>query len=147
MPTFAKLFGAVGFAALFIGASFLMVPLFPFGLTPWYFTEFNAGIALILGWRIAGGRAGLGTMSGISNGITALVAIVFCTLALHGFTQMLLRSAELRYNGLMQAMMSGIGISFDLAVVLAKPTVIAVLLAGSIVIGIVTEFVAEKMDS
>ena len=48
---------------------------------------------------------------------------------------------------LMQAMMSGIGISFDLAVVLAKPTVIAVLLAGSIVIGIVTEFVADKMDS
>lgn len=147
MPTFAKLFGAVGFAALFIGASFLMVPLFPFCLTPWYFTEFNGGIALFLGWQIAGGRAGLGTMSGISNGITALVAIAFCTLALHGFTQMLLRSAELRYNGLMQAMMSGIGISFDLAVVLAKPTVIAVLLAGSILIGIVTEFVADKMDS
>lgn len=147
MPTFAKLFGAVGFAALFVAASFLMIPLFPYGLTPWYFTEFNGGIALILGWRIAGGRAGLGALSGVSNGITALVAIVFCTLALHGFTQMLLRSAELRYNGLTQAIMSGIGISFDLAIVLAKPKIIAILLAGSIVIGIVAEFVADKMDS
>jgi hypothetical protein len=43
--------------------------------------------------------------------------------------------------------MSGIGISFDLAIVLAKPKIIAILLAGSIAIGIVAEFVADKMDS
>ena len=77
MPTAAKLFAALGLAAVGWFASEAIRPLMPPHTQFGWFNQVNVVLGLICGWRVTGRRVG-GTFSeAISAGLTGVIALVF----------------------------------------------------------------------
>ena len=144
MPTAGKAAAAVLYAALIWYASQLIKPLFPEGADTGLFAEVNAAIALVLGWRIAGSRAGTGWNASISYGLTTVVAITFSALFLQCFAEMVRDSLKRRYDGPMEAIADVFEKMFGYFMMMATPEVLGTLLVGGIVAGLVTELVGRN---
>ena len=143
MPTAGRLVAAILFAPLFWYASVLALPYYPLAEepAPKAFALVNAGLALVLGWSVAGSRAGKGTWAGaVSYGLTAGIAIAISALFLHSFIQMVQLSLRKVYDGPADAVIGVFRLMFDNAAVLAKADVGIVLGGGSVIAGLVTEW-------
>lgn len=144
MPTAAKLVAAASFALLGAVAVGIYGPLLP-GATP------RGGllpsvvvIGLLCGWLLTGRAAGIGYGAAIGNGISTGVAIGFWMLVLWSGVEMIERSAKMRYDGPMEAVLGGLGLMVDHAALMLHPPFIAVVLIGSAAAGALTEAAARR---
>ena len=80
MPTFARLAAGILFAGLAYYVSLLIVPLFPPEQQLGWFREVNAGVGLVIGWKVMGARAGNGVSNAIGVGLTAAAMMLLSLL-------------------------------------------------------------------
>jgi hypothetical protein len=140
MPTAAKIAAAILFAALAWIASRLTFPLWPEGASPGRFAEINAALGFVLGWRMSGARAGQGVTAAIGTGLTTAVAVAFVSLFAHGFVLMIGDSLRKRFDGPVEATVAVFGNLVEQAQILGSAPVIATVLGGGVVAGLVTEW-------
>ena len=142
MPTAAKLVSFLMFAALAWFVSELVKPLMPDGTQFGLFSEINAVLAGIMGWRIVGPRAPDSFRAGLSAGLTCAVILFITSALFHSFTLMLVRSTEARYKGPVQAVKS----VFQMATEFAQPALTTEVLVPLIVGGLIAGLSASAVS-
>lgn len=146
MPTFARLVAAVLFAVLAAVVSEVAKDLFPPERQMKFFTEFNAAVGFILGWRVAGGRAGIGYSEAIGYGITASVAIFGCALFLQCCYEMLRLALRKQYDTAPEAVVGVFELMLENAQTASSIQVWGLTIGGGIVAGLITEFTSRRVD-
>jgi hypothetical protein len=144
MPTAAKLIAALLWAVLAWYTSQLIKPLFPEGTDVGWFAEVNALIGIVIGWQVAGSRAGGTWAAAISYGVTATVALVLWCLFLHSFAEMIRLSLRKLYEGPVDALVGVFALMVDYGQMILDPQVIVTLLVGGIIAGILTEMAGRN---
>lgn len=144
MPTFARLVAGVLLGALGWWVSDLIRPLMPEGTDFGLFNYVNAGLGILVGWRVTGKRLGRGVANGLSAGLTGAAALVFWGLVVHSLTQMLGLALDSRFSGFMQAINAMLRIMTEYAFVLTDVQVIIALVGGGIATGLIGEWVARR---
>ncbi len=144
MPTFGRLTAAILFAPLCWYVSLLAIPLFPEGRVPPMWAEINAVIGLLMGWIIAGKRAGDGTSAAIGYGLTTFAAIIFWSLFAHSFIEMIDRSLNKRYDGPSEAVISIMELAAELGGWLATPQILGTFVVGSLIAALITEYIGSR---
>ncbi|WP_425070531.1 TrgA family protein [Sagittula sp. S175] len=144
MPTAAKLIGAFCIAIVAWLASEAIRDVFPENTNFGIFNYVNVVIGFLCGWMILGARAGRGFASGISNGLTAVVMLVFWGLFIQGAYEMFGRSMKHRYGSPWEA----VGAIFDLSIEFGQKMldgpIIITLITGAVLAGIVTEIAGQR---
>ncbi|MDX1781311.1 MAG: TrgA family protein [Thalassovita sp.] len=141
MPTAAKLVAGVLLAALAWFVSDMIRDLMPDTTAFGWFNYVNAALALIIGWRAIGQKAGAGLFLAISNGVTAIVMLVCIGLFSHAFYEMIQLSIRKRYSGLLDGIEDIFRIGAEYGAVLLDPGVIVTLLVGGVVVAVIAELV------
>jgi hypothetical protein len=144
MPTAAKLFAAVAFAAIGWLAAHVYIPGLPQGTQVGYFREITALIGLIVGWRVMGTLIGQGYMQAMGSGIRTSVTMTFWAIVVFSTYTMVITSTKGFYDGPMEAVTGTFGIMLDYGVLLARQNVIIVLVLGGIIGGYLAEFAARR---
>ncbi len=144
MPTFARLVAAVLFAGLAWWTSELIKPLMPTERPMGIFSELNAAIGLVMGWRIQGKRAGNGYNAAIGISLTTVAAIVFWGLLLNSGVVMIELSLRKAYGGAVEALVGVVDLMAIHGKIMLDPTVIATLLIGGLLAGMVTEWASKR---
>ena len=134
MPTAGRLAGAITYGALALYLSELLRPVFEEEGLTLTFTLSNGVIGVLVGWIIAGSRAGRGYPAAIGYGITAGVALVFWFAFVWSFLEMIERSLDKRYKGALEAVMEG-----------ATPVTIGTLVVGALMAALVTDFIGQRL--
>lgn len=140
MPNAARLVAAVSLALLAFILSRLIMPLMPEGTGFGYFTHVNVFLGCLVGWIVVGKRAGRGTTSGINNGLTGVLALLFWGLFVQGVYEMMRQALRNRYDGPFEALLAIFEIAADYAMILITPAFIATLVIGGVLSGLATEF-------
>ncbi|MBU2982258.1 TrgA family protein [Lentibacter algarum] len=147
MPTAAKVISALIFIALAWVVSDMVMqamleedPHYNFGK----FKLINLVVAALVGWRVLGRRVGNSYSVAIGLGLTALGAAVFWCLFMHATIEALALSMDRRFDGPMEAIIGAVELGVEYALELAHVNIIGVLLAGSIVGGLMAEFVSRR---
>ena len=143
MPTAGWLAGAITFGALALYLSELLRPVFEEEGLTLTFTLANGVIGILVGWVIAGSRAGRGYPAAIGYGITAGVALVFWIAFVWSFLEMLERSLAKRYRGALEAVTDIFQLSMDSVVEGATPQVLVTLAVGALIAALETDFVGQ----
>jgi len=143
MWTASKVVAALAFAAVAWYASQLIIPLFPEGSYIGLFAEVNALLALPVGWKVAGSRAGWGWGAAVSYGLTTIVAVVVWCLFLQSFGVMIRQSLKNRYDGPVEAVVNVFELMIENAMIMADIRVIVTLVVGGILAGLLTEFTSR----
>ncbi|MEZ5911927.1 MAG: TrgA family protein [Paracoccaceae bacterium] len=145
MPTAAKLIAAITFAVIAFVAAETMKPHLPEGTQFGQFSLICAGIGAAVGWTVMGELAGRGMRAAMGYGIRTSVTIGFWALLGFSVYEMIQRSLDLRYNGLSEGVEGAMQLILDYgAVLLQAHDVLAVLLAGGLLGGLLTEFVSRR---
>lgn len=144
MPTAAKLVAGLLWAVLAWFASNLIKPYFPEGSDLGLFAEVNAALGFLLGWVMAGPRAGMGWSAAVSYGFTTTLSLVVAGVFLHSFAEMVRLSLRRLYEGPMEGLVAVFGLMVEYFMLMAKPDVIGVLLVGGILAGLVTEWAGRR---
>ncbi len=144
MPTAGRLAGAITFGLFGWYLATITVGVFPESRPPGYWFPLCTLVALVLGWRFCGGRAGRGFNAATSIGLTTGVAIAFWVIFALAFDQMIENGMRLRYGGPMEAAVDTFGLMADWAVAFYAIPLVATLLIGSLVCAYITEVFARK---
>lgn len=144
MPTFARLVAAVLFAALAWWTSELIKPLMPDEKPMGIFSELNAAIGLVMGWRVQGARAGRGYNAAIGISLTTIAAIVFWGLLLNSTIVMVQLSLRKAYDGAVEAVVGVVDLMAVHGQIMLDATVIGTLVVGGLVAGMVTEWASRR---
>jgi len=144
MPTGAKLVGAIVFFALGWVVALQALTTVPEGTPATYFAPTIAMIGLWQGWSVAGRNAGNGWSMAIGNGLRCSVQIAIFGLALFALRTMFLRSANLRYDGFMEAVFAAMDLFVEYFFQSLIVPVWGVLLIGGIVGGFMCEMAARR---
>ncbi|RYG91886.1 TrgA family protein [Loktanella sp. IMCC34160] len=144
MPTMGKLVAAVLFGALAWYVSQLCIPIFPEGTMPTFWTGINTGFGILMGWVVAGKRAGMGLNAALSYGVTTAAAIIFWALFGNSAVEMVERSLDKRYDGPVEAVVSIFEIGVETGQMLATAEVLGALFIGSIIAALIVEFVGKR---
>jgi hypothetical protein len=144
MPTAAKLVAGLMWALLAWFASNLIEPYFPQGTDLGLFAEVNAALGLLLGWTMAGPRAGMGWNAAISYGLTTTVSLVVTGVFLHSFVEMVRLSLRRMYEGPVEGLVAVFGMMVEYLALMAKTDVIATLLLGGLIAGLATEWAGRR---
>lgn len=144
MPTAGKLVAAILFGVLAYYVTTLTVPLFPEGTQPRFLFVINIGAGVLMGWIVAGSRAGTGYSAALGYGITTGAVIAFWSLFGNSCLEMLERSLNNRYDGPVEAVVSIFELSIELGWLMATQSVVVVLLIGSIIAGLITDFIGQR---
>ena len=105
MPTAAKLFAAVMFAAVGFLAAQAYVPSLPEGTQIGFLREICAGLGLVIGWFVMGRLVGKGYVEAVGFGIRTSVTILFWATLGFSIYEMILRSTKMMYDGPMEALL------------------------------------------
>jgi hypothetical protein len=144
MPTSAKLAAAVLFAALAWWVSQLTRPLFPEGTDLGLFAEYNAAIGAVIGWRLAGAKAGTTWPNAVAYGLTASAGMVTMALLLYSTMLMLSQSTRKVYEGPVEALVDVVRIMVENLHFVSTPEILATLAVGGVLGGLATEWVARN---
>ncbi|EBA11888.1 TrgA family protein [Roseobacter sp. CCS2] len=145
MPTAGRLAGAVIFGLFGWYLAGLTIPFFPESNAPDFWLPVVGGISLIIGWRVCGRRAGQGYSPATGIGLTCGVAIVFCSIFIVSFNQMIKNALRNRYrDGTMEAVTDVFNQMIEFSIMFADVTLIATVLIGGVVCAWVTEFFAQR---
>ncbi|MGB8622384.1 MAG: TrgA family protein [Paracoccaceae bacterium] len=147
MPTAARLFAAIGFAlvAFFASESFIFV--LPEGTNPGPFSEINAALGALAGWRVMGRLAGKGNVAAVTTGFRTTVTMVVFALVLHSLYEMIRLSMKLRYDGPGEAITEFFQMLMDygLMIVTSVPVVLILLIGGTLAAWL-TEWAARRWN-
>lgn len=144
MPTAAKLVAGILWALLAWFASNLIKPYFPEGMDLGLFAEVNAAWGFLLGWVMAGPRAGMGWNAAISYGLTTTVFLVISGVFLHSFVEMVRLSLRRLYEGPVEGLVAVFGLMVEYFGIMAQTEVLVTLLVGGIFAGLVTEWSGRR---
>lgn len=140
MPNAARLVAAVSLALIAFILSGQIMPLMPEGTGFGYFTWINVALGLLVGWIVMGKRAGRGTTPGINNGLTGVVALIFWGLFFQGCYEMFRQATRNRFDSPFEAVLAIFEIAAEYGMMLLVPQIIATVLIGGVLAGLVTEF-------
>ncbi|HKL64488.1 MAG TPA: TrgA family protein [Roseovarius sp.] len=144
MPTSGKLTAAIGLAVLGWIGSEIFRPLMEEGTDFGWFNYVNVILGLICGWRVTGRRLGLGYATGISAGLTGMVALVFWALLVQSFNEMLRLTLDGRITGVMKGLTRMFELATEYGLVVLDGTLMGVLLAGGFLIGAIAEWAERR---
>lgn len=145
MPTAAKLFGAIAFLLVGFFAAEVMRPAFPEGQNLGYFSVICALLGIIVGWRIMGPNAGRGAGKAVGTGLRSSVTLAFLAIFVFSIQEMLVRSTERRYRGVMDALEGLFALMIEFAqVAISSVPAVAVLIVGGILGGIFANWAAVR---
>ncbi|MEZ5779487.1 MAG: TrgA family protein [Paracoccaceae bacterium] len=144
MPTAAKLFAAIAFALLAFFAAEVVKPNMPPGTQFGYFSFYCLLIGLVCGWRIMGPAAGKGNVEAVNAGIRTAVAIVLIALLIFSIYEMMIQAWRQYYDGPMEAIVGIFGIALDFGRGVLVWDVMAVLLVGGGLAGLLSEWAARR---
>ncbi|GHE00779.1 tellurium resistance protein [Defluviimonas sp. 20V17] len=153
MPTAAKLVSAVLFFLVGYGAAQVIeiqamqgrfVPYIQpeqlFGL----FSILAAAVGAACGWFVAGAGVGHGMRSAFGTGVQASATLTFILLLAVAIREMILRAMNMLYAGPFDAVQAVFGLFARYAHVLISPLVLAVLVGGGGVAGMLAEASARR---
>ncbi len=140
MPTAAKLFAAFAFMALGFFAAEIVKGHLPPGTQFGAFTPITALIGLVCGWRVMGPAAGRGSVQAFGSGVRASVVMVFGGLLVFGIERMLVNAFRRTYDGPMDALVDVVSIGIEYSRTLFAWDILAVLLIGGGLAGLLTEW-------
>lgn len=146
MPTASRLIAALCLAGLAWLVSDMIKPLFEEGKDFGNFNLINLVIGALTGWQVVGSRAGRGYAAGFSNGLTGGIVLVFWGLLIHSAVRMFEISMRGRYDGFFDAFGAAVEIMGDNALLIATPAILGTLFAGSILSGLLAEFVNRQSE-
>jgi len=141
MLTAARLFSAILLAALCWLVSEMIRPLMPESTVFGWFNYVNSALGLIIGWRMIGAKAGAGLVNAISNGITAIVTLVFFGLFIHALNELLRSSVRRAYQDPLKWIEDMFRIGAEFGALVLNPGVALVLVAGGVAIAIIAEVI------
>lgn len=144
MPTAAKFVAAICLGVVGWMTSQAIRPLMPPQTQFGWFNEVNLGLGVLCGWVVIGKRVGFGLSPAISAGLTGTGALVVWGLFLQSFNLMLANALQRQYDGPMEAIVAIFGIALDYGQYLLNVNVIAILLIGGVVTGLVAEAVQRR---
>lgn len=144
MPTIAKLVAAIGLAIVGWYGSEMVRPLLPPNTDFGWFNYVNVLLGILCGWLVTGSRVGRGYPEGISAGLTGTAALVFWAVFVQSCNEMIGRSLERRYDGPVEALIAIFELSVEFASYLLHGPLIALLVGGAIVVGLVSEVVSRR---
>lgn len=144
MPTAAKIAAALAFGLLALFTAQLYVPQLPKGTDLGYFREITAAIGVVCGWWVMGRQVGRDYRAAAEVGLRTAVTIVFW--ALLGFSSyiMIKRSMRMMYDGPMEAVLGVFQLMVEYGQKMLVPEVVAVLLLGGMMAGLVSEWVSKR---
>lgn len=147
MPTAAKLFAAFAFALVGFFAAEVMKPSFPEGQNLGAFSIVCGLIGIYVGWRVMGPNAGQSTPKAMATGIRASATLVFWGLVVFSIREMLLRSVDQRYGGVMEALEGTFDLVREYAILVATSQMtLVVLLVGGILAGMFSNWAARHWN-
>lgn len=144
MPTAAKLFAALAFAAVGFFAAEAFKPALPEGTQFGFFTEICAALGALCGWRISGALAGKGYYASSGYGVRTSVTIVFWALLGFSIYEMVLRSMKLRYDGPFEAVVAVFDLAYGYLLLMGRSDFLIILVAGGILGGMLTEWASRR---
>ncbi|WP_299145485.1 TrgA family protein [uncultured Tateyamaria sp.] len=140
MPDAAKLVAGIGLGLLAFVVSGMIMPLFEEGTNFGWFTQVNVLVGILTGWFVVGGRAGRGIVSAVNVGLTGPVVMVFWALFIQSCNEMVRIAMKNRYDGAFEALVAVFEIGAEWALLMTTIPVWATLLAGGVVVGLLTEY-------
>jgi hypothetical protein len=145
MPTAAKLFAAFAFGLVGFFAAEVMKPSFPEGMNLGWFSVICGLIGIYVGWSVMGANAGHGTSRAMATGLRASATIVFWAVVGFSIYEMLVRSIDKRYNGVMEAVLGTFELAYDYgALLLTSHMTLFVLVVGGILGGMFSDWAAKR---
>lgn len=144
MPTAAKLFAALAFALLAFFAADIVKPHLPEGTQFGNFSFYCALVGLVAGWRVMGPAAGKGWWPSANAGVRTAAATVAIALLIFSIYQMLVLAFRRAYDGPMEAVVGIFSVGVDYFVHLLAWDVLAVLIIGGALAGMMSEWAARR---
>ncbi len=144
MPTAAKLFAAVAFAAVAYLAAGIYRQYLPEGTPTGLLGPVCAALGVICGWRVSGALAGRGTMASMGTGVRTSVTITFWALLVFSVYRMLRESTRMVYDGPIEALQSVFSWMLSYGQLVLMPEVLAALLLGGIFGGWLAEWASQR---
>ncbi len=139
MPTGAKAMAAISFAVVGWLIANAYVPNMPQAQSVGRFRELTGLIGAIVGWRVMGPSVGKSYLQAIGSGWKTVIVLVFFALLLFGIYEMLQLSVKMRYDGPLEAIVDVFRRMMDRSQALMSASVVAVMVIGGGVAGILTE--------
>ncbi len=144
LPTAARLVAAIALGVLGWVGSDLVRPLLPPQTAFGWFNYVNAGLGVLCGWFVIGSRAGRGFAEALANGLTGVLALIIWGFFVQSFNLMLKKSLEKKYDGPVEAIVGIFNNALDYAQFLIDPALIASLLVGGMICGLLAEYAARR---
>ena len=144
MPTAARLFAAFAFTVVGFFSANVAIPHLPPGTVLGAFVPISALIGLVGGWRVLGPEAGQGLYMAAMSGIKTTAIVVALALFIFSTERMLTNAFRRAYDGPMEAVVGIVSIAIDYGTVLLKPEVLAVLIGGGVLAGILSDWAARR---
>jgi len=144
MPTVGKVFAAITFAAVAYYVSTLVQELLAEERQYPRLHYVNAGLGIIVGWRVAGARAGQGWNAALGYWLTTTIALTFVCLFANSFAEMIRRSMRMQYDGPAEGVVDVAAIMWDFAQKIATQEVIVASLVGGLGAALITEFFGRR---
>lgn len=144
MPTAGKLFAALAFALVGLAAALAFQPLMPQGTRFGWFVPVCTLLGAICGWRVMGPRAGLGgAAAAMGVGLSTSVVLSVTAVFVFATREMVIRSMNRRFDGVMDAALGTFDIALDYGLMLLTPQMLAVLVGGGAIGGLVAHGAAR----
>ena len=144
MPTGAKAMAAISFAVVGFIAALAYIPNMPEAGSVGSLPLGVAAIGAIVGWRVMGNSVGHGYFRAIGSGLKTMIVLVFFALLLFGIYEMLQNSVKMYYDGPQEAILDVFQRMMDRSVPLLNGRVLAAILIGGTVAGLMTENASRR---
>lgn len=144
MPTSARLAAATFLMLVGAMATLIVASNLPEEVPARYLFAVNMGLAFVLGWVTIGKRVGNGIVPALNAGLTAGFLLVFWALLLHSFGRMWILSFRRAYKLPPDAIVGWFEEFAAYSVYLKDFSVIAVLVIGSALTGVIAEIVNRQ---
>jgi hypothetical protein len=118
----------------------MMPPQTAFG----WFNYVNAILGALAGWYVIGSRAGRGYADALANGLTGVLALIVWAFFAQSLNLMLKQAMENKYDGPMGAIIGIVTNAVDYAQYVIDPALIATLLIGGMVCGLLSEAASRR---
>lgn len=149
MPTSSRLVSALLYAALAWVVSGMVMEIVEAETQRTNFGNFqlvNAAIGILVGWIVVGKRLGSDYVTAMGIGFTGMMAVVFWCLFAHSFSEMLRLSLSRRFDGPVEALVSIFRLGIGYGAFLVDRVVIATLVIGGMVIGVIAEYWKRRWE-
>ncbi len=148
MLTAPRVIAALLFAGLGWYASELIIPHFEErfeGRNIGRFALVNAAFCFVVVWKFVKPRPGDGYNAGLSYGLTAAIAMTVTALFFQSFGEMIRKALDRDYGSdPMGAVVDVFRLMIEFGEVIVKPDVLAVLIGGGILCGLIVEWSGRR---